>query len=426
LAQAEGSSLPAHITPAMVGEPPTLAAGPGEEGSHPAKVIDSLAGLILDDFELLEEVGRGGMGMVYKARQKSLDRIVAIKTLLAHRFSHTAFLQRFLIEARAAAALNHPNIVKVYQVGECVAGHYFVMEYIDGQSLKKILQERTAPLSWTVALMSVVAEAIHHAHCQGVVHRDLKPSNIMIDQFRRPVVMDFGLAKFVDKPSSITQLGVIVGTPAYMSPEQTGEEINEVGPASDIYSLGAILYTLLTGRPPFNEKTSLATVMKVASAEMPPWPRELRKDVPKRLEQICMKCLNKNPAHRFPSAKALADELRRIRHEVRQKSSSLSLRKTLPSVLLIAYKTGKRVRLFNETNVIGRATECDIVIRASDVSKRHCQIILESDRVLIEDLQSVNGTFVNGQSVQRAELLDGDQLNLGEHVFHVRMKKRKR
>ena len=422
----EAPSPLAHITPEIIAERPTLTSlTPGDSGLSGQKTRSPFAGLVLDDFELLEEVGRGGMGAVFKARQKSLNRIVAIKTLLAHHFTHSAILQRFLGEAQAAAGLSHPNIVKIYQVGECPAGHYFVMEYIEGRSLKDIIQERTAPISWTVALMSVVAEAIHHAHKQGIIHRDLKPSNIMIDRFRRPVVMDFGLAKFVDKPSTITQLGVIVGTPAYMSPEQAGEEIHEVGPASDIYSLGAILYTLLTGRPPFNEKTSLATVMKVASAEMPPRPTEFRKDIPVSLEQICMKCLNKDPADRFGSAKALADELSQFRKDAKHKGSSMSLRKTLPSVLLIAEKTGKRVRLFNETNVIGRASECDIVIRASDVSKRHCQIILESDRVLIEDLNSVNGTQLNREPIQLAELLDGDQLIIGEHAFHVRMKRRK-
>ncbi len=421
-----GSCTPSHLTPEMVAERPTLTSlTPNEGGSTTSKPFGSLVGMIIDDYKLLEEIGRGGMGIVYKARQKSLDRLVAIKTLLAHHFTHPAILQRFLGEAKAAAGLTHPNIVKVFQVGECPAGHFFAMEYIEGRTLKEILQERTAPISWSVALMSVVAEAIDHAHKEGVIHRDLKPSNIMIDRFRRPVVMDFGLAKYIDKPSSITQLGIIVGTPAYMSPEQAGEEISEVGPASDIYSLGAILYTLLTGRPPFSEKTSLATVMKVASSEMPPSPSALRGDIPLQLDQICMTCLNKNPSDRYISAKALADDLNQFRSDLKHKGSSMSFRKTFPSVILIADKTGKRVRLFNEINVIGRSSECDVVIRASDVSKRHCQIILETDRVLIEDLTSVNGTFLNGELTPLAELLDGDQLTIGEHVFHVRMKRRK-
>jgi serine/threonine-protein kinase len=421
------ASTPSHLTPPIAADRPTSTSiTPGDSGLPTSKAINSLVGLTFDDYELLEEIGRGGMGIVYKARQKSLDRFVAIKTLLAYHFSHPAILQRFLGEAKAAAGLNHPNIVRVYQVGECSAGHFFAMEFIEGRTLKEILQERTAPISWSVALMSVVAEAIHHAHSQGIIHRDLKPSNIMIDRFRRPVVMDFGLAKYIDKPSSITQLGIIVGTPTYMSPEQAAEETSEVGPSSDIYSLGAILYTLLTGRPPFSEKSSLATVVKVASSEMPPAPSEIRRDVPLELDKICMKCLNKNPADRFVSAQSLAEELTRFRNDLRNQGSSLSFRRTLPAVVLIAEKTGKRIQLYNEINVIGRSSECDVVIRTSDVSKRHCQIILETDRVILEDLDSVNGTFLNGEKAPLAELLNGDQLMIGGHVFHVRVKKGKR
>jgi serine/threonine protein kinase len=420
------ASTQSHLTPEVVTDRPTLTSiTPGDSGLPTSKVAGSLVGLTIDDYDLLEEIGRGGMGIVYKARQKSLDRLVAIKTLLASHFAHPAILQRFLGEAKAAAGINHPNIVRVYQVGECPAGHFFAMEFIEGRTLKEIIQERTAPISWSVALMIVVAEAIHHAHQQGIVHRDLKPSNIMIDQFRRPVVMDFGLAKYIDRPSTITQLGVIVGTPAYMSPEQAGEEITEIGPTSDIYSMGAILYTLLTGRPPFSEKTSLKTVMKVASSAMPPPPSQIRKDVPLQLDEICMKCLSKDPAGRFTNAQVLADELSHFRNQLKQKSSSLSYRQTLPAVILIAEKTGKRVRLYNELNVIGRSSECDVVIRASDISKRHCQIILETERVILEDLNSVNGTLVNGERVSLVELLNGDQLTIGGHVFHVRVKKGK-
>src|SRR5437899_2773908 len=169
----ESPSLLAHITPEIIAERPTLTSlSPGDSDPFGSKSARSLAGLVLDDFELLEEVGRGGMGLVYRARQKSLDRIVAIKTLLAHHFTHPAILQRFLGEAQASAGLTHPNIVKVFQVGECSAGHFFAMEFIDGRTLKEILQERTAPISWSVALMNVVAEAIDHAHKEGIIHRD--------------------------------------------------------------------------------------------------------------------------------------------------------------------------------------------------------------------------------------------------------------
>src|SRR5262249_24362349 len=334
----QGSPTPAHLTPPIDSDRPTLTSFSSTDSrSSITKPVNSLVGMVInEDYELVQEIGRGGMGIVYKAHQKSLNRVVAIKTLLAHHFTHPAILQRFLGEARASAGLTHPNIVKVFQVGECSAGHFFAMEFIDGRTLKEILQERTAPIPWSVALTAVVAEAIHHAHQEGIIHRDLKPSNIMIDRFRRPVVMDFGLAKYIDKPSSITQLGVIVGTPAYMSPEQAGEEITEIGPASDIYSLGAILYTLLTGRPPFQEKTSLATVVKVASSEMPPPPSVFRKDVPLQLDEICMKCLNKNPSDRYVNAKALADQLSQFRNDLKQKASSMSFRRTLPSVILIA------------------------------------------------------------------------------------------
>src|SRR5262249_34408849 len=181
----QGSPPPAHLTPPIDSDRQTLTSlGSTDSRSSASKPVSSLVGMVInEDYELLQEVGRGGMGIVYKAHQKSLNRVVAIKTLLAHHFTHPAILQRFLGEARASAGLTHPNIVKVFQVGECSAGHFFAMEFIDGRTLKEILQERTAPIPWSVALTAVVAEAIHHAHQEGIIHRDLKPSNIMIDRF---------------------------------------------------------------------------------------------------------------------------------------------------------------------------------------------------------------------------------------------------
>src|SRR5438132_4055248 len=179
----------------------------------------SLIGQTFDDLEILEEIGRGGMGVVYKARQKSLDRLVAVKLLLAELAHDETRLARFHAEARASAALEHRNIIQVYQVGECPFGHYFAMEYIDGQSLESLIQKGKITLPSAVALAIVLAEAMHYAHAQGIVHRDLKPANILVDRNLRPVIMDFGIAKRVGGPSGLTQFGVIMGTPAYMAPE---------------------------------------------------------------------------------------------------------------------------------------------------------------------------------------------------------------
>jgi serine/threonine protein kinase len=378
-------------------------------------------GRTFGDFELLEEIGRGGMGVVYKAKQISLDRVVALKMLLATHFTHPAALPRFLTEARAAASLSHPNIVSVYQVGACDAGHFFAMEYIDGQSLEAVLRERTVPIPWIVSFLAVVTEAVHFAHTKGIIHRDLKPANLMLDRLRRPVVMDFGIAKFVGKPSGLTQLGAAIGTPAYMPPEQAGEDLSQVGPRSDVYSLGAILYALLAGRPPYEEGTPLQTILKVIAPEPPPPPRDFRPKVPPALEEICMTCLAKRPADRYPSARALALELRRFRAESATRQVSTAVRSTLPAVVLVGQETGKSIRLFNQTTVIGRASDCDVVLKASDVSKRHCRIHIEGDEVVIEDLGSANGTCVNGQPVKRARLCDGDELEVAGHVFRVRV-----
>jgi serine/threonine protein kinase len=270
-------------------------------------------------------------------------------------------------------------------------------------------------------LLIVVAEAVHYAHGRGVIHRDLKPANIMIDRARRPVVMDFGTAKCLGQSSNLTVEGAIVGTPAYMPPEQAGENTSQVGPPSDVYSLGAILYTLLSGRPPFNESTALRTILKVLSPEMPPPLHELREDIPAQLEHICMKCLSKAPGDRYASARDFALALRQFRTDTAQKRSSFSLRTLLPSVTLVAQPGGKAVRLFLPTVVIGRASDCEVVLRDPEVSKHHCRVFLKPNQVMVEDLDSVNGTRVNGERIQTAELRDGDHLNVAGHLFQVRV-----
>ena len=389
----------------------------------------TLVGQKFDDVEVLEELGRGGMGIVFKARQISLNRLVAVKLLPADQFQDPVRLARFQAEARAAASLNHPNLIQVYQVGESPFGHYFTMEYVDGDTLQAVIKNGKIRVLGVVGLMMQVAAAVHYAHGRGIVHRDLKPANIMVARSRRPVVMDFGIAKFVHNSPSLTQHGVIMGTPAYMPPEQAGDEPDNVGPHSDVYSLGAILYSLLTNRLPYEAATPLSTIIKVIGTEMPPSVRSIRPSVPKELDHLCMQCLSKKPGDRPPSAQAVADELRRIHSRLSAKKSGATLRRQAsgstiaarqPSVVLVAKETGKQIRVTQSKTSIGRASSCDIVVRATDVSKQHCRLLIEQDHVLVEDLGSANGTFVNGEEVSQAVLLDGDRLGVGEHEFQVR------
>jgi serine/threonine protein kinase len=389
----------------------------------------SIIGQTFNDLQFLEELGRGGMGVVFKAKQKNLNRMVAVKLLLSEYQLEPVRLARFQAEARAAASLNHNNIVQVYGVGQCPVGHYFTMEYINGQTLEAILRKRMA-LSTAVHLMILVAQAVHYAHTKGIVHRDLKPGNILVDQEGRPVITDFGIAKIVGKATSFTKEGVLVGTPAFMSPEQAGESLDEVGPRSDVYALGAILYNMLCGRLPFDERTPLQTVLKVISPEMPPSLREIRAEVPPELEHICMKCLRKQPAERYQSAERLALALRRFRAGIRpkkpaatmeRKPGGATMRRTLPSVLLTAPKTGEQLRISGKVTIVGRSSECGIVLRAADVSKKHCRILIGRSHAAIEDLESANGTYVNGKAIQRSRIKDGDRLRIAEHEFEIRL-----
>jgi serine/threonine-protein kinase len=261
-------------------------------------------------FQLEEEIGRGGMGVVYKARQTELDRTVAIKMILDSHLASEEHVRRFHEEAKAAARVQHSNIVHIHEVGQWHDQHYFVMEYIDGASLAHKVAQGEVDAEDAARLVYRVARAVDHLHRQGIIHRDLKPSNILIDEDGEPHVTDFGLAKIFRTDSESTATGVILGTPSYMAPEQAAGSSEEVGPLSDVYSLGAILFELLTGRPPFREQRPLDTVMKVLSGE-PPLLRSLNRKVPRGLELVCLKCLAKNPGDRYPSAAALADELGR-------------------------------------------------------------------------------------------------------------------
>jgi serine/threonine-protein kinase len=262
----------------------------------------------IGDYELLSELGRGGMGVVYQARQVSLDRMVALKMILRGTMASAADLARFRAEAEAVAKLDHPGIVPVYEFGELQGQPYFSMKFVAGTTLARRLADGPLEAREAAALLAPICRAIDFAHRQGVLHRDLKPSNILIDLDGRPHVTDFGLAKRIADNEGLTNTGAILGTPSYMAPEQAAGTRGEIGPASDVYSLGTILYAMLTGRPPFQAASPVDTVLLVLEQDPLP-PRVVNAKADRDLEMIALMALQKPPELRYPSALAMAEDL---------------------------------------------------------------------------------------------------------------------
>jgi WD40 repeat protein/tRNA A-37 threonylcarbamoyl transferase component Bud32 len=294
-AAAEESDNEAALLPAL---PFLSAPGAGDRVSY------------FGDYELLDVIARGGMGVVFKARQISLNRLVAIKMILSGRLAEPAEVERFRREAGAAAQLDHPNIVPIYEVGEYKGHHYYSMKLIEGDNLAAEMPRFTADPRAAALLVAKIARAVQHAHEHGILHRDIKPGNILLDVRKEPHVTDFGLARRLDESSSLSASGAVIGTVSYMAPEQATAQCRRLTSAADVYALGAVLYEMLTGRPPFRTPNVAQTLRDVAERE-PERPRKFNRRIPRDLEVICLKCLDKRPHRRYASAAALADDLER-------------------------------------------------------------------------------------------------------------------
>ena len=261
-------------------------------------------------YDILKRLGEGGMGVVYKARHQGLKRLVALKMIRGGSQARADLLTRFRVEAEAVARLRHPNIIQIYDIGEAAGLPFVALELLDGGGLDDRLAGTPQPGNQAAELMVTLARAVHVAHEAGIVHRDLKPTNVLYTSDGVPKITDFGLAKRIDSDDGHTESGQIMGSPSYMAPEQARGHSRNVGPAADVYALGAILYEMLTGRPPFKGETPMETVRQVLDDD-PVTPSRLVPRVPRDLETICLKCLHKDPAKRYESAQALADDLER-------------------------------------------------------------------------------------------------------------------
>ncbi|MCP5527367.1 MAG: protein kinase [Verrucomicrobiales bacterium] len=314
-ADAPQGHCPGCLALAVLGESddaPDPEADPADEGGQAPPDGAGLSGVRIDGYELLEELGRGGMGVVHRARQLAPPRLVALKLLDVGPAGRAEAFRRFERESHLIAGLEHPNIVRLYGVGEASGHPYFALELVDGESLETLARRGPLPVGQAVRLLTGIAGAVAHAHARRVIHRDLKPANVLIDTQGEPRVTDFGVARRLDTDASLTLTGQVLGTPGYLAPEQLRGDQAPAAPTADVYSLGAILYRLLTGRPPFLAENVEAMLLQVSQEEPVPV-RRLNPSVPRDLEAICLKCLEKDPARRYPEAGALAEDLGRFR-----------------------------------------------------------------------------------------------------------------
>src|SRR5438093_6172201 len=285
--------------------------------AHVIKKARRAAGILADfgDYELLEEIGRGGQGVVYRAHQKSLNRTVALKVIGLGPWTTEAHFKRFRREAEAAASLEHPCIVPIYEVGERDAQCYFSMKFIEGGQLDEVVRHEPMLIRRAVELIAKLARTVHYAHEHGILHRDVKPGNILLDRNGEPHLTDLCLDRLVEAESTITGTLEVLGTPSYMAPEQAVGETRKLTSATDVYGLGAVLYQLLTGQPPFAGGTTYETIRLLRDTEPRP-PRLLNPKIDRDLSTICLKCLEKDPKRRYSLALALAEDLERwLRHE---------------------------------------------------------------------------------------------------------------
>ena len=287
----------------------TIASTPGDGAAMPDR-----SGTLLPyfgDYELEHEIARGGMGIVYRARQHTLNRTVAVKVLRDNAFAGGDEVERFKTEAGAAAALRHPHIVGIHEIGEHNGTHFFSMDYVPGGTLSQLLRDGPLPARKAAELLVKLAQAIEHAHSQGVLHRDLKPANVLMDAAGEPVVTDFGLAKHAASDAGLTVTGQVLGTPAYMAPEQAAGRTRECDARTDVYGLGALLYHMTAGRPPFAGDTHLTVIHQVTHDE-PVSLRLLNPSIPRDLETICAKAMAKEIPRRYQTAQAMADDVQRF------------------------------------------------------------------------------------------------------------------